>query len=116
MKLRRGDIWLAAIPGDYGKVRPQLIIQSELLNMAAISSVLVCPLTTEIQPDHFFRLTLLPAPTNGLMETSQVMADKITAISRERLKKKIGAVSYQALRQLGTLCATAIGIYDANDA
>ena len=42
--MRRGTIVTVALPGDYGKPRPAVVIQPERL--AATDSLLVCPLTS----------------------------------------------------------------------
>ena len=40
--MRRGDILTVAAPGDYGKPRPAVLIQSDLLNTDA-QSIIVPP-------------------------------------------------------------------------
>ncbi len=44
--IRRGDIVVCALPGDYGKPRPVLVIQNPAVAEADLGSVLVCPLTS----------------------------------------------------------------------
>src|SRR3546814_6541085 len=42
--VKRGDIVAVSLQGDYGKPRPALIVQSNLL--AALESVVICPITS----------------------------------------------------------------------
>jgi mRNA interferase MazF len=44
-QLKRGDVVVVALPGDYGKPRPALIIQSDLFNETH-ASVTVIPVTS----------------------------------------------------------------------
>jgi len=85
--IQRGDVWVAVIPGDYGKPRPVLVIQSDLLN--ALDSVVVCPLTSELR-DAEFRITVEPNPANGLQKLSQVMADKMLTLPKSKLGQRLG--------------------------
>ena len=48
--MRRGDVVLVVLPGDYGKPRPAITVQSDLLNTEDPASYLVCPLTTTLPP------------------------------------------------------------------
>jgi mRNA interferase MazF len=84
----RGSLILVALPGDYGKPRPALAVQSSSL---PLPSVVVCPLTTTIRPDiPAFRPTIEPSAANGLKITSQVMIDKPTTVPLDRVRGVIG--------------------------
>jgi len=54
--VKRGDIVLVVVRGDYGKPRPAVIVQSDLYN-ATHASLLVCLLTTEVVEAPLFRLS-----------------------------------------------------------
>ncbi len=87
--IRRGDVVLCALPGDYWKSRPAVVAQSDLFN-ATHASVVVCPLTTHLIGSPLFRLSVSPSENNGLAAQSQVMVDKLTAIRTERIRDTIG--------------------------
>ncbi|MGE4487139.1 MAG: type II toxin-antitoxin system PemK/MazF family toxin, partial [Synergistaceae bacterium] len=72
--MKRGDLVTVSLPGDYGKPRPAVIIQSDLL--ARLDSVLVCPITKTIVDASAVRVTIDPSPMNGLQHLSQIMVDK----------------------------------------
>lgn len=85
----RGSLVLVALPGDYGKPRPALVIQSNVAT--ALPSVVVCPLTTTMRPElPAFRVSIAPSAENGLREPSQVMVDKPVALSRDKIRDTIG--------------------------
>jgi mRNA interferase MazF len=96
--MKRGDLVLVAIQGDYGKPRPALVVQSDLFNDMH-ASVSVAPITSTIVDAPIFRITVEPSAGNGLKMVSQIMIDKITTVRRERMGNTIGHIEGdQALR------------------
>lgn len=89
--LKRGDIVLVALAGDYGKPRPALIVQSDLFNECH-PSVAVLPITSELRSTPLFRVTVEPSRANGLRRLSQIMVDKPHTVARERLRDVIGCL------------------------
>ena len=87
--MKRGDIVVSASPGEFGKPRSALIVQSDLFNPTHASFV-ICPITSHLLDAPLFRLAVGPSPGNGLKKESQLMVDKLTAVKRERIGKKIG--------------------------
>ena len=88
-RLRRGDLVVVALPGDFGKPRPALILQSDLF-LSTHPSVTVLPITSEIRDAPLFRVTVEPSRTNGLREVSQIMVDKPMTFRRDKLGAPIG--------------------------
>lgn len=58
MELKRGDLVLVALSGDYEKPRPALVIQSDAF--AALASVTVLRLTSTLHEWPLFRITVQP--------------------------------------------------------
>lgn len=109
--MKRGDIVTIALQGDYGKPRPAVVIQSDLIPSG--DSVLVCLVTSGESPGGPFRRHDLKAsPQTGLRVPSQVMVDKVFAIRRVRCGPKIGEVDRDTLRRLTGKLALLIGIED----
>lgn len=65
MTIRRGDVVTVAAPGDYGKPRPAVIVQSDAFPDAH-ASVIVCQMTSSVADAPDFRVTLEPSAANGL--------------------------------------------------
>lgn len=107
--IRRGDIVVAAAPGDYGKPRPVLVVQSDLFS--ALPSFSVCPLTSHLRDDvPLLRLTLEPTKENGLRQTSQIAIDKMTTLPRERFGEIIGRADDTAMLQVARAIAVFLAI------
>lgn len=108
--MKRGDIVTVSAPGDYGKPRPAIIIQSDWLN--GTDSVLVCLLTSTLVDAPLYRLLVAPTEKNGLKAPSQVMVDKITAMSREKCGRTIGRLDEAGLIALNHMLSVMVGIAD----
>jgi mRNA interferase MazF len=95
--IRRGEIVTVALQGDYGKPRPALVIQTDL--MVELDTVLVCPITSD-PTDAVFRVPLSPTPSNGLALASRVMVDKTTAVRRTKIGQTLGVAGAATIRQV----------------
>ena len=108
--IRRGDFVLATAPGDYGKPRPMLVVQSDLF--AGLPSISVCPLTSLLRNDAgLLRIAVDPDAANGLRKSSQIAIDKMTALPKTRFGEVIGraddALMLQVTRALAVFLAIA---------
>ena len=108
-RLRRGDLVVVALPGDYGKPRPALIVQADLFNETH-ASVTVVPVTSTLVDAPLFRLTVEPSPGNGLRSLSQLMVDKVTTVSRARIAQSIGRLEDDVLLRVSRALALWVGI------
>jgi mRNA interferase MazF len=111
LTLKRGDIVICKLSGDFGKPRPAVIVQSDLFN-ATHSSVTVCPITSHLVDAALFRLPVSPSSKNGLKKISHIMMDKITTLRREKLVNKIGVISQQQLASLTRALKTWLSILE----
>ena len=99
VKLHRGDLVVCVSPGDFGKPRPAVIVQSDLFNTDH-PSVVICPVSSTLTGNYLFRVPLDASRQSGLKEDSEIMVDKITALRPERIRQRIGRLTS---RQLATL-------------
>ena len=109
--MKRGDLVVVSAPGDYGKPRPALIIQSDLFN-ATHASITVCLLTTDLVHAPLIRLDLEPTSENGLKQHSQIMIDKLVALRRERMGTRIGRLDADTLVRVDRSLALFLGLGD----
>ncbi|MDG4575241.1 MAG: type II toxin-antitoxin system PemK/MazF family toxin [Defluviicoccus sp.] len=107
--MKRGDIVLVTAPGDYGKRRPAVVIQSDLFNDTH-ASIVVCLISSALVDAPLFRLTVAPSADNGLKEPSQIMVDKMVALRRERLSEPRGRLDDEMMLRLGRSLALFIGL------
>ena len=96
---RRGDVVVCVLPGDYGKPRPAVVVQSDLFNETH-ASLTLCPITSHRVDAPLFRLPIPASPKNGLAADSDIMVDKIMTIRRERIARRIGRLSREQIRAL----------------
>ncbi|MCW5705394.1 MAG: type II toxin-antitoxin system PemK/MazF family toxin [Xanthobacteraceae bacterium] len=109
--MRRGDVVSVAAAGDYGKPRPAVIVQTDAFPEGH-ASVVVCQLTSELANAPDFRITIDPAPENGLRVVSQIMADKPVTIRRRRIGQKIGRLDSRDMARLNAALAFVLGLAD----
>ena len=108
--MKRGDIVLVAPPGDTGKPRPAVIIQSD--RMRATDSVLLVPLTSALEDAPIYRLQVEPASGNSLKHASQIMIEKILAMPKHKIGQVIGRLSSDELVALNSMLSAVIGLAD----
>jgi mRNA interferase MazF len=94
MEIKQYDIWLANLnPSkgtEAGKTRPVVIVQTDLLNSIHLST-LICPVTTNVQPElEYLRIHL---DKGQLDQLSDVLVDQIRAIDNARLISKLGRLT-----------------------
>jgi mRNA interferase MazF len=107
--VKRGDLVVVAMPGDYGKPRPALVVQSDLFNETH-ASITVVPVTSTIVDTPLFRVTVEPSRRNGLRLVSQLMVDKVTTVRRQRLGQTIGRLEEDVMLRVSRALALWFGI------
>jgi mRNA interferase MazF len=107
--VRRGEIWtVAGGPAYTGKPRPAVILQDDTFD--ANDSVVVCPLTSDPTPAPTFRIPVEPSERNGLRVPSSLMVDKLTAVPRTRLRRRLGVLEDGALLRTSRIVVTFLGL------
>jgi mRNA interferase MazF len=106
--MRRGDLVTVAAPGDYGKPRPALVIQSDLFE--ELPSVTPCLVTSALRHAPIFRITVDTSPDNGLRRVSQIQIDKVLTVARERIGGTIGRLDDETMLKINRSLAVFIGI------
>lgn len=93
--MKRGDLVTIALPGDFGKPRPALIIQSDQFDGTGTVTVLLVSGTLVDAP--LIRTTIEPTPANGLKKRSQVMVDKAMSVRRDKIGATMGRLDAEAV-------------------
>jgi mRNA interferase MazF len=92
VRARRGVLYLADLNPragtEPGKVRPVLVIQTDLLNEARHPSTWVLPCTTRLTGENLLRV-VLPRGIAGNREECEVMVDQSWAIDNRRLVRPL---------------------------
>ena len=105
--MKRGDVVTIALPGDYGKPRPAVVIQSDLFDQHP--SVTVLPVTSELRDAPLFRVRVEPGDGNGLRATSEVMVDKAHTVARDKVGSAIGRLDDAAMLAVNRALAVFLG-------
>jgi mRNA interferase MazF len=108
MEVSRGDLVTIALPGEYGKPRPALVIQADAFQ--ALASVTVLPLTSELHEWPLFRITMRPSRSNGLRAASQAAADKAVTVPRSKIGQRIGSADAATMRAVDRALSRFLGL------
>ena len=105
MEVKKWRIYMADLnPGrgaEPGKVRPVVVVQTDLLNGIHPSTV-VCPLTTRVRLQARFLRVHLAAGEAGLKESSDVMVDQVRAIDNRRFIRELGTITRRSRTRLAS--------------
>ena len=85
-----------------------LVIQSDLFD--ELPSVALCLVTSELRNAPIFRITVDPAPDNGLQNISQIQIDKILSVPRDRVGSVIGRLDDATMLKVNRSLAVFAGI------
>jgi mRNA interferase MazF len=96
MSPKKFEIWIANLNPTHGtepgKVRPVVIVQTNLLNSVHPSTI-ICPISTNVVPKATLLRIHLPKKQSGLSKDSDILVDQIRAIDNRRLTKKAGKLT-----------------------
>lgn len=106
--IKRGDLVTVALPGDYGKPRPALVVQDDAF--AALNSITVVPITSDLHDSPLMRIPLQPTLENGLHRPSQAMIDKVTTAPRIKLGQTIGKADADTMKAIDEALSRFLGL------
>jgi len=103
MKAKQFEIWIAdlnpTIGTEPGKVRPVIIIQTDLLNKYH-PSYIICPITTNVRKEIEILRIHLKKGCCGLEEGCDIMIDQVRAIDNKRLIRKVGNIPIELVKPI----------------
>jgi mRNA interferase MazF len=97
--VKRGDVVLVSLAGDYGKTRPAVVVQNDE-SSDILRSCTILLMTSELVTGSLFRLSVEPSKENGLDRPTQVQVDKIASPPKEKLRGPIGKLSPEQMRDI----------------
>ena len=104
MSIKQFEIWIADLNPqggtEPGKIRPVLIIQTDLLNKIPHPSTIICPITTNIKKGSEILRVHLKEGQFNLQQDSDIMMDQIRAIDNIRLINKVGVLQNEIIEKV----------------
>ncbi|MBD3809832.1 MAG: type II toxin-antitoxin system PemK/MazF family toxin [Sulfuricurvum sp.] len=112
--MKRGEIVLANLNPkkglEIGKVRPVVIVQSNLLNAVSHPSSIIIPLSTQLIDDAY-PLRYRIAARSLLQHDSDAIIDQIRAVDNARITSDIlGTLSSEEMVQIDAMIKLVLGL------
>ena len=111
---RRGEIYLVdltvnTVGSEQGGIRPAVIVQNEAGNEHSTTTI-ICPLTSKVKKNIPTHVDLRKEDC-GILRDSTVLCEQVRAVSKERLKKKLGEVTnMQKLNDINQKMIISLGL------
>jgi mRNA interferase MazF len=106
--VKRGDVVLV-VGSELGRPRPGVIVQADDFNNE-LSTIFICPITSDLQDKLPLRPMIEPEPSTGLRLRSQVMTDKMVALRHDRIRRVIGRIDSETSEQLDRALLVVLGL------
>lgn len=106
--MKRGDFVTIVLQGDFGKPRPALVVQADPFE--ALATVTVLPVTSTLVDAPLLRIAVEPDARNGLSKPSQVMADKVVTVRRDKVGPAFGTASDELMLTVNRALTVSLGI------
>jgi len=104
MPIKRGHLYVIdfnpRIKTKPGKLRPALVLQSDLVNEAGYPSTIVIPTTTRLIENPGILRLRLKKGQGGLARDSDLLLGQLIAVANESFRQEIGALPNTLLEEL----------------
>jgi mRNA interferase MazF len=104
VEIRRGHLYLVdfnpRIKTKPGKMRPAIVLQSNLVSEAGYPSTVVIPTTTQLVENAGFLRLRLRRGVAAIERDSDVLIGQLIAVANESLQREIGALPTVLMREL----------------
>ena len=103
MIINQYEIWIADLEPRFGtesgKVRPIVVIQTDLLNNLHPSTI-ICPITTNVNPESEILRVHLKKGTSNLKVDCDILIDQIRAIDNKQFSKRLGKLPENIIAEI----------------
>jgi mRNA interferase MazF len=111
----RGEIYLVnfdpTIGAEISKTRPALIVQNNIANQRS-PIIIIAAITSKFDNRLYPTEVLIEPPEGGLKTTSVILLNQVRSIDRQRLSKRIGAISSEKLNEVDRAIQISFGLID----
>jgi mRNA interferase MazF len=109
LEVKRGDVVLVVVPSELGRPRPGVIVQADEFNRD-LSTIFVCPVSSDVQEKLPLRPIVEAKPSNGLRLRSQIMTDKMISLRLDRIRSVIGHIDSEISEELDRALLVVLGL------
>jgi mRNA interferase MazF len=104
MEIKRGRLYVIdfnpRIKTKPGKLRPALVLQSDLVNEAGYPSTIVIPTTTQLVENPGVLRLRVKKGQGGLVRDSDLLLGQIIAVANESFRQEIGTLPEPLMEEL----------------
>jgi mRNA interferase MazF len=104
MEIRRGHVYLVdfnpRIKTKPGKLRPAVVLQSDLVSEAGYPSTVVVPTTTQLVENAGLLRLRLKRGVGGIERESDVLIGQLIAVANDSFRQEIGVLPAALLHEL----------------
>jgi mRNA interferase MazF len=104
MQIIRGHVYVIdfnpRVRTKPGKLRPAVVIQSDIVNEAGYPSTVVIPTTTRLVNDPGILRLRIKKGDAGLAQESDLLLGQLIAVSNESFRREIGALPEHLMEEL----------------
>jgi len=114
MVIRRGDVWWADLGEPRGFKaayrRPVVVVQDDSLNRSAFQTIVIVPLTSNLERSGPITNVLLSSAATGLPKDSVAICPQIEAINRDDFVKYVAAINREGMEALDYALQVTLGL------
>ena len=111
----RGEVWLVrfdpTIGAEIRKTRPAVVIQNDVGNRAA-STTIVAAVTSQVTEPLYPFEVLIAAGAAGLVKRSAVLLNQIRTVDRARLIRRLGVLNAETLGRVDQALLVSLGLVE----
>jgi mRNA interferase MazF len=104
MPIKRGHLYVIdfnpRIKTKPGKLRPALVLQSDLVNEAGYPSTIVIPTTTRLIENPGILRLRLKKGQGGIVRDSDLLLGQMIAVANESFRQEIGALPDDLMEEI----------------
>ena len=104
MPIKRGHLYVMdfnlRIKTKPGKLRPALVLQSDLVNDAGYPSIIVIPTTTRLVENAGILRLRVKRGQGGIVRDSDLLLGQVIAVANESFRQEIGVLPNALMEEL----------------
>ena len=115
MEIKRGYLYVVdfnpRVKTKPGKLRPAVVLQSNLVNEAGYPSTIVIPTTTRLVEDSGILRLRIKKGQGGLARDSDLLLGQIIAVANESFRRELGGLPNDLMIELEKRVRVILGLY-----